>query len=156
MLASRNSSTLAATSAGLVRTSAGAIIRAKSEVEATFLLWHSSPIWSPCAVRFLRSTGPRARSAWPSAGASVSFIQRSRSRTSLLYAPKRRTLPSPSLSVAKARVPPGAFSTMTTGMDGERMPAIGPTAPKWWQGANVTPPPSASRSAASGVSAQPS
>ncbi len=44
------------------------------------------------------------------------------------YAPKRRTLPSPSLRVACATVPPATFSTTTTGMDGLMTPAIGPTA----------------------------
>ena len=114
-----------------MRTKAGAIIRVKSEVEATFRLWHSSPIWSAWAVMALRSIGPCAASAVPRAGASVSAIQRSRSSTSVPKAPKRSTLPSPSLSVAKARLPPLAFSTTTTGIDGERMPAMGPTASKW-------------------------
>ena len=36
------------------------------------------------------------------------------------------------------------------------IPAIGPTASWWWQGANAISPAAAIRSAASGVSAQPS
>ena len=94
-----------------------------------FRLWHSSPIWSAWAM--MRSQIDRAAQLQRrvKAGPSVEAIQRSRS------APRRRTprsgapCPSPSLSVANARLPLGAFSTTTTGMLGERMPAIGPTAP---------------------------
>ena len=43
-----------------------------------------------------------------------------------------------------------------TGIDGLITPAIGPTAPWWWQGANLTLPEPASLRASSGEAAQPS
>ena len=72
---------------------------------------------------------PRAaRSAAPSSGPASTASQRSRARTESSLAPKRRTLPSPSLMVAWARLPWARFSTAKTGMDGVIMPVIGPTA----------------------------
>ena len=49
--------------------------------------------------------------------------------TSGPFAPKRSTLPSPSLKLQYARLPAALFSTTKTGIDGLMMPAIGPTAP---------------------------
>jgi hypothetical protein len=48
------------------------------------------------------------------------------------------------------------FSTTHSGIDGLTMPAIGPTAPWWWQGSSAKPPEATSRPAASTESAQPS
>ena len=44
-------------------------------------------------------------------------------------------------------MPPAAFSTTNTGIDGLMMPAIGPTAPWWWHGSNATSPAAGQRSA---------
>ena len=103
--------------------------RTKSEVAATLRLWPSSPIWSAWAVMLFRSIGPVAASVRLSVGPKRSRNQRSRSSTESSYAPKRRTLPRPSLSVANERLPAAVFSTTTTGIDGDTTPAIGPTAP---------------------------
>ena len=66
------------------------------------------------------------------------------------------TLPSPSFTVQKARLPKARFSTTITGIVRVVSPVIGPTASKWWFGANRTPPEAASVVAASRVGAQPS
>ena len=79
----------------------------------------------------------RARAWSPSSAAGSSTVSS--------YAPKRSTLPSPSLSVAKAARPAAVSSTTTTGMDGLTTPAMGPTAPWWWHGASSTTPRSTDR-----------
>ena len=80
----------------------------------------------------LSGTGA-ARSASPSSGPNSSRSQARRASTSASLAPKRITLPSPSLiahaahafgKFAKAR-----FSTTISGMLRVVMPVIGPTAP---------------------------
>ena len=71
-------------------------------VPARLRLWPSSPICTIWPTSALMSTGPTARTAAASAGPSTSRIQVSRSMTSGAYAPYRRTLPSPSLSVHQA------------------------------------------------------
>ena len=126
-----------------------------SDVAAMLRLCPSSPIWSAWPVRLRRSIGPCSWSAPRKAGPSVSAIQRRRASTDLSYAPKRRTLPRPSLSVAWPRVPPSVSWTTTTGL-GLTTPAIGPTAPWWWHGASSIRPSAAMARAASGSVAQPS
>ena len=81
---------------------------------------------------------------------------RMRAITSGPLAPKRSTLPRPSLSVLNARLPCAAFSTIHVGIDGLRMPAIGPTAAWWWQGSKAMSPDSAIACARCASSAQPS
>ena len=70
-----------------------------------------------------RLPAPRATSARASSPSSAGGRC-----TSGPLAPKRSTLPSPSLRLQKARLPCVAFSTIHTGIDGLMMPAIGPTA----------------------------
>jgi hypothetical protein len=53
-------------------------------------------------------------------------------------------------------VPFAVSSTTSNGMLGEMIPAIGPTAPREWQGLNEISPDAASAPAASAVRAQPS
>ncbi len=109
--------------------------RVKSDVAATFRLWHSSPICKRLGRDALEIDRPgRRASTRASVGPSVCAIQRRRSSTEASYAPKRSTLPSPSLRVAKARLPSAAFSTTSTGIEGDTTPAIGPTAPCSWHG----------------------
>ena len=110
-------------------TSAGSSFLMSSPLAAALRLWTSSPMCSACAMSGLSSTGPAAFRAAANAGPSTSAIQRNRSITSGLLAPKRSTLPSPSFMFEKLRRPLAAFSTIHTGIDGLMMPAIGPTAP---------------------------
>ena len=49
--------------------------------------------------------------------------------TSVLLAPNRSTLPSPSLRLLNDKRPLAASRTIHTGIEGLMMPAIGPTAP---------------------------
>ena len=81
-----------------------------------------------CAIIGFNSTSPSTFNAAFNAGASSCVIQCRRSSTSRLLAPKRSTLPSPSLKLLKARRPFVLFSITHSGMDGLMMPAIGPTA----------------------------
>jgi hypothetical protein len=83
---------------------------------------------SACAISGFSSIGPDFASAARSAAATSRAMKRSRSITSRSFAPKRSTLPSPSLKLLYARLPAPVFSTTQTGIDGEMMPAIGPTA----------------------------
>ena len=53
---------------GTASTSAGAIVRIKSEVPALLRLWHSSPMCSAWAIMLRRSIGPLISSAAFSAG----------------------------------------------------------------------------------------
>ena len=78
-------------------------------------------------------TGFSASGPWTSrvramTGARLSRIQRSRSITSGPFAPKRSTLPSPSFRLEQALLPPAGLSTTHIGIDGQTIPAIGPTA----------------------------
>ena len=109
--------------------SAGAIRLMKSAVAATLRLWTSSPMLIACAISGFSSTGPVRASTARSVGATVAAIMRSRSITSGPLAPKRSTLPSPSLKLQYARLPAVSFSTTKTGIDGLMIPAIGATAP---------------------------
>src|SRR6185369_8723475 len=91
-----------------------------------------------------------------SVGAIVLAIVLRRAITSGPFAPKRSTLPRPSLKLQYARLPPTLFSTTKTGMPGLMIPAIGPTAPWAWHGPSATSPRSTRSVAASIESAQPS
>jgi hypothetical protein len=84
---------------------------------------------SAWAISGLSSMAPLHARAARSAGATTPAIMRSRAITSGPLAPKRSTLPSPSLKLQTARLPPAWFSTTKTGIDGLMIPAIGPTAP---------------------------
>ena len=94
-------SVTAATSPGAVsvRSSAGARRLSSSDDAATLRLCTSSPMCSACAISGFSSMPPRLSSAAASAGASTAASQRSRSSTSGLLAPKRSTLPRPSLKL---------------------------------------------------------
>ncbi len=103
-----------------------------------------------------RSTPPPARSAAPSTGPASEASHSSRRITRSSLAPKRSTAPSPSLMVAKARLPATRFSTTNTGIEAVMSPVIGPTAPRLWQGASATAPRSTRACAAASSGAQPS
>ena len=83
---------------------------------------------SAWAISGFKSGSVRPRTAIWSVSKNSPPSQRSRSRTSGELAPKRRTLPSPSLRLQYARFPAAVFSTTHTGIEGLMMPAIGPTA----------------------------
>mmetsp|Transcript_28593 Transcript_28593/g.71979 ORF Transcript_28593/g.71979 Transcript_28593/m.71979 type:complete len:243 (+) Transcript_28593:798-1526(+) len=167
--------------------SAGANACTRREVMALHLLCASSPIARPApssgrSARPVTLTSPKNEcvggaacmrcSAASRAGASSAPIHLSRLRTSGVCAPKRSTLPNPSLrlqnatsplradagfaTASTARAPPAPSTQTHTGMDGEITPDIGPTALRVWQGANCTFPLAANFSADSGVFAHPS
>ena len=69
-----------------------------------------------------------ARSAAPSSGPASVAIQLRRAMTEASSAPKRKTLPRPSLIVTCARLPCARFSTANTGIEAVMIPVIGPTA----------------------------
>ena len=125
-------------------------------VAALFRLWHSSPICTAWAVISFKSTPPAISTALFSTGANSFSIHLRRSRTELLNAPNRSTFPSPSFTEQYARLPVVRFSTMCTGMEGEMIPAIGPTALCSWQGENVILPEAASCLASPSSAALPS
>ena len=138
-------------------TIAGARSRSSMRVPARLRLWASSPIWSIWVRIPVTSTGPVCRTARCSSGPSTSRIQRSRVSTSGPYAPYRRTLPSPSFSEQWVRRPVSGSSSTNIHIDGVTTPAIGPTAPWWWQGSSATPVPASKRAtASSGSSTMPS
>ena len=76
-----------------------------------------------------RAIPPSERTAFDNVGASSADIHSSRARTSSPKAPNRSTFPSPSFKVQNDRRPIAESSTTQTGIDGEIIPAIGPTAP---------------------------
>ena len=73
--------------------------RNSRDVPALFRLWPSSPIWRIWAIMVLMSISPINSSAARSTGYSPDANQFSRSITSWSQAPKRSTLPKPSLKV---------------------------------------------------------
>ena len=106
------------------------VSRLKMRPDAAALrLCSSSPMCRACAIKGFRSRSFIAPTAALIAVKNSPPSQRSRSTTSGEFAPKRRTLPRPSLRLLKARLPAVAFSTTQTGMEGLMTPAIGPTAP---------------------------
>ena len=144
--------TSAAGSSSSIR--AGISSRSSSEVPARLRLWPSSPIWSAWAIIARRSIG--SRRARPNTRASTSRIHARRSSTDASLAPYRSTLPSPSLNVQNARLPWAAFSITHIGIEALTTPAIGPTAPRSWQGPNSKAPDAAMRSASDRSPARPS
>jgi hypothetical protein len=99
-LPAMNDSALAAVSRGTaVSSSAGARRLNSSAVAAALRLWTSSPMFSACAISGISSMPPACARTARSAGASSRAIQRRRSMTSGPLAPKRSTLPSPSLKL---------------------------------------------------------
>jgi hypothetical protein len=109
--------------------SAGAMRLKNSAVAAALRLCTSSPMLSACAISGFSSIGPLCANTARSVGAITAAIVRRRLMTSGPLAPKRSTLPRPSLKLQYARLPAFLFSTTNTGIDGLMMPAIGPTAP---------------------------
>ena len=79
--------------------SAGARRLKSSAVAAALRLCTSSPMLSACAISGFSSIGPVRASAARSVGARSLAIQRRRAITSGPLAPKRSTLPSPSLKL---------------------------------------------------------
>ena len=73
--------------------------------------------------------------------------------TSSPFAPKRSTRPMPSLMFEYATLPYAVFFTTNTGIDGEMMPDIGPTAWRSWHCARRMAPSRSIFSAASAESA---
>ena len=123
---------------------------------ATFRWCISSPMESALVMMARRSMPPLRRMAAPSTGPASAASQSSRSMTLPSLAPNRSTRPSPSLMVAKARLPCRLFSTTKTGMEGVTMPVIGPAAPRWWQGTRLTSPRATRSRAAPSSPAHPS
>ena len=68
-------------------------------VAAALRLCTSSPMFSAWAISGFSSIGPLRASAARSAGATSAAIMRSRSITAAPFAPKRSTLPRPSLKL---------------------------------------------------------
>ena len=129
-LPAMNASARAAASRGTGDSNiAGARRLNRSAVAAALRLWTSSPMLSACAINGINSMPPVCSSVARNTGARSPAIQRRRSITSGPLAPKRSTLPSPSLQLLYARLPCVRFSTTQSGIDGLMIPAIGPTAP---------------------------
>ena len=144
-------------SAATPESSSANVSRLNNSAEAAALrLCNSSPMCRAWAISGLRSGSASPRTATCMVSKNSPPSQRSRSSTSGELAPNRSTLPKPSLRLQYARFPAAVFSTTHTGMDGLMMPAIGPTALCSWHGSRATAPLSASFSAASRSSAQPS
>jgi len=126
-------------------------------VAAALRMCISSPMVKACAISAARSIGPSRSSTADKAGATASRIQRRPFSVSGPWAPKRSWWPQgPSAMNDDAVVRFTASSTTRSGVPGEMTPAIGPTAPREWQGAKAMSPEAASASASSAVRAQPS
>ena len=107
--------------------SCGSRLRTRRLVVPWVRMCTSSPIWTPCAASANRSMGPDPLRTSRSIGPATSRRNLNRSMAAGVSRPNQAVSPGPWLMGAKARVPPAALSTASTGAERPIAVAIGTT-----------------------------